>query len=198
MGLVSVWIFGSSLIKHAWMQARNRPGGSNLSLQDHGIRLWWQGYSGLKIRQVLNRMKTLMKLEEAPQFIFLHFGGNDLGEQPVGDLRFHVKGILKSLQKLLPNTRIVWSQILPRKNWRYSQNDKAMERARVRVNSAAATEAIRLGGAYIKYPDIKCASTELWAEDGVHLSKLGNQLFLNILQGAIESFVYTQTVLYPY
>lgn len=73
-----------------------------------------------------------------------------------------------------------------------------MERSRVRLNSAAATEIIKLGGAYIKYPDIKCASVKLWADDGVHLSTLGNKVFLDTVQGALESFIGSSKIVYPY
>jgi hypothetical protein len=47
------------------------------------------------------------------------------------------------------------SQILPRSNWRYSENLKAMDRVRIRLNNAAATEAVRLGGGYVEYPELK-------------------------------------------
>lgn len=45
---------------------------------------------------------------------------------------------------------------------------------------------VSLGGAYTKHPQIKISHTELFHGDGTHLSKLGNDLFLNNLQGAIE------------
>ena len=97
---------------------------------------------------------------------------------------------------MFPNTKIIWSQILPRKNWRYSRNEKAMERSRCRVNSAAATETIRSGGGYIKYMDIKYS---LLADDGVHLFSLGYEVFLNTIQGALESFIDSSyTVVFPY
>jgi hypothetical protein len=46
------------------------------------------------------------------------------------------------------------TQILPRTNWRHSKNNEAMEKARKRLNSYAATRTIGMGGAYIKYPNI--------------------------------------------
>jgi hypothetical protein len=35
---------------------------------------------------------------------------------------------------MLPNSLLIYSQILPRKKWRYNSNLKAMERARKRIN----------------------------------------------------------------
>jgi hypothetical protein len=43
------------------------------------------------------------------------------------------------------------------------------------------------GGGYIRYPDIK-KSEQFVLSDGVHLTGLGNEVFLNTLQGAL---VYT-------
>ena len=129
--------------------------------------------------------------------LVLHCGGNDVGQYSVADLRHYIKSQICYLKKKLPNTKIVWSQILPRGNWRYSDNAKAMNRVRIRLNSAVATEAIRLNGGYIKYPDLVLSSTALWSVDGVHLSDLGNDLFLNTLQSALESMLFTDSCIYP-
>ena len=139
----------------------------------------------------------LSSFEEAPDILVLHCAGNDIGQVPLGDLRYFVKAKLNYIHELFPNTKIVWSEILPRKEWRYSRNLKAMDRSRKRLNSAAATEAIRLGGGYIRYPDLKISNEILWSRDGVHLSVTGNDVFLNTLQGALENFVFTRTSSYP-
>ncbi|XP_071179520.1 uncharacterized protein [Mytilus edulis] len=45
-GHATVWIVGSSIIKHAFGEARGRPGGVNLGLQRMGVNIWWQGKCG--------------------------------------------------------------------------------------------------------------------------------------------------------
>jgi hypothetical protein len=92
------------------------------------------------------------------------------------------------LAKVMPTTVLVWSQILSRLQWRYSNNLKAMEKSRVRVNTSIAFYLAKSSGCYIRYPDIK-ANHRFLGEDGVHLSWLGNNVFLNILQGGIEKIV---------
>lgn len=150
----------------------------------------------MRISQALSRLQTIRQLEDPPQFIVFHCGGNDIGAYSLWDLRYQIKYVLRNMIDMFPNTKIIWSQILPRKNWRYSRNEKAMERSRCRVNSAAATETIRSGGGYIKYMDIKYS---LLADDGVHLSSLGYEVFLNTIQGALESFIDSSyTVVFPY
>jgi hypothetical protein len=54
-----------------------------------------------------------------------------------------------------------------------------------------------MGGGYIHYPDLKPNTTFL-IPDGVHLTPLGNELFLNTIQGALEVFVTRNEVIsYP-
>jgi hypothetical protein len=54
-----------------------------------------------------------------------------------------------------------------------------------------------MGGAYIKYPNIYLANTELWSDDSIHLSNVGNEHFLNSLQHALENIVLHGAVVYP-
>ena len=77
---------------------------------------------------------------------------------------------------------------MPRRNWKYSMNCVAMEKTRKRINSLASRILLDLGGAYIKHPDITLESPSLYHEDGVHLSSLGNVIFLRGLQAGLTSF----------
>lgn len=131
----------------------------------------------------------MKKYENPPEFLIIHVGGNDLGDAKVGFLRNNLKNTLCWLRAELPNTHLVWSQILPRIKWRYSDNDSAMQASRRRINSTIAEFVTREGGYYIRYPDILANNNFIDKDDGVHLTPLGNQIFLNILQGAIEHFV---------
>ena len=79
-----VWCVGSSIIKQAFIAARKRHGGVNLGLRV--ADLWWQGYSGLSLKKTIDKIQTLEKVGEQPDFILLHCGGNDIG-------RISLKGI---------------------------------------------------------------------------------------------------------
>lgn len=195
--LSAVWCVGSSIIKHAFSHSRNRPGGTNLGLERLGLKLWWQGYSGLQFTQIKLKLKLLQRIKPQPAYLLIHCGGNDIGRLTLGDLRNIIKCTIRYLVRELPESRIIWSQILPRQVWRYSNNSKAMESSRRRINSAIAAEVIRAGGAYIKYPDILVKHKSLFHSDGIHLSSLGNALFLNTLQGALEHFHITEGHVYP-
>ncbi|VDI08973.1 Hypothetical predicted protein [Mytilus galloprovincialis] len=185
---ITIWIVGSSLVKNAFVQARRRPGGINLGLDHIGVRLWWLGKSGMRLKDLLNRIKLMLRYEEPPNYLVIHIGGNDLGEIKTGVLRNRLKHYVNNITELLLNTTLVWSQILPRLTWRYSANIDAMDRSRQRINSSLASYIIRHGGHYIRYPDISPNSTFI-CQDGVHLTDIGNYIFINTIQGALEAFL---------
>ena len=41
--LNSVWVVGSSLVKNAFVEARQSYGGCSLCLKRNNFRVWWQG-----------------------------------------------------------------------------------------------------------------------------------------------------------
>lgn len=137
---------------------------------------------------IKKRIMTLLNYEDPPEFLILHVGANDIGGIKIGYLRNHLKIIINWIQRKLPDTIIIWSQILPRAQWRYSPRLEAMEKARYRLNNAVAHHVLSNGGLYIRYPDIKPNKSFL-GNDGVHLTKLGNNVFLNTIQGALEHFI---------
>ena len=49
----------------------------------------------------------------------------------------------------------------------------------------------------VKYPDIKAGNELLFQADGVHLSDIGNDIFLNTICAAMEQFVSSGTQVYP-
>jgi len=176
-----VWIVGSSIIKYAFLEARQRPGGVNLSLQRLGVNIWWQGRGGLQLSRLRNHIRTLMKFEDPPNYIVVHIGGNDLGNISLGYLHYQLVQFMSWLS-------LIWSQILPRLKWRYSENTDIMDKCRRRLNSFIGAYMIRHGGCYFRYPDFK-PTHEFISTDDVHLTKLGNSIFLNIIQGGLEAII---------
>lgn len=189
-GSTRVWIVGSSLVKNAFHAAKRRPGGSNLGLARIGVSIWWDGVSGMSVLELENKLKDMMNYENPPKLLVIHLAGNDIGHHKVGNLRIEVKDLLNWVNTYLPNTTMVWSQILPRDFWRYNtaDNNEAMDKCRYRINNFASNFVIQKGGRYIRYPDLTPIGHYL-EDDKVHLNDLGNDIFLNTIQGAIEYFV---------
>ncbi|CAC5421762.1 unnamed protein product [Mytilus coruscus] len=150
----------------------------------------------MRLNDLLNRIKLMLRYEKPPTYLVLHIGGNDLGEIKTEVLRNRLKNYLKKVSELLLNTTLVWSQILSRLTWRYSADTEAMDRSRQRINSSLASYIIRQGGHYIRYPDISPNSTFI-CQDSVHLTDIGNFIFLNTIQGAIEAFLVYSSHTFP-
>lgn len=118
----------------------------------------------------------------------MHVGGNDSGKDDTQKLCGRLRRLFDWLSQLMPGTTLVWSQILSRFEWRHSLNIAAMAACRARINNSVGSYVVGCSGCYIRYPDFK-ADKQFFLEYGVHLSRLGNGIFLNTLQGAIESII---------
>ncbi|XP_048769305.2 uncharacterized protein LOC125675594 isoform X1 [Ostrea edulis] len=191
-----IWMFGSSIIKRAHVESLHRPVGTNLNLERIKVSLWWQGYGGLELIKAVNKIKTLRQVGPSPTALLIHCGGNDLGKTSVRKIRLAINQLVHYLRQEFCSAHIIWSLILPRIAWRYTQNTKAMEKARKRINSFIQSRVCEVGGSIIHYPDIS-DHPQFFQSDGVHLSQLGNQIFLNTLQGGLESIMKFKAQVYP-
>ena len=136
----------------------------------------------MKLGEFVPRIRLLSSFQSPPEIIVINCGGNDLGYIKLPVLRRRIKCIFE-LNQMLPNTVLIWSQLLPRLRWRSTQNYKeAMNFAALRVNSFATARVCSIGGGYIRYHEIGWGESGVLANDGVHLSLLGNYMFIHNLQ----------------
>ncbi|VDI02733.1 Hypothetical predicted protein [Mytilus galloprovincialis] len=156
--------------------------------------------SGMKWDDVVGTVNSIINLcSKIPHALILHCGGNDIGNVPCGALLYHIKFTIAILSQMLPNCSLIWSSILPRRSWRYSSDDHAMEVTRKRINRGVRSYILKHGGYVIKYPDFDDRHPALYSDDGVHLSFIGNDIFLNQIQSALETFIkYPHCVVFPH
>jgi hypothetical protein len=83
---------------------------------------------------------------------------------------YHFKCSLYTINKLCPGRNIVFSTILPRKEWHYSINHKAIKDIPKRLNRDIISYLLQHNGCYIKYDDLDDCHDVVYAHDGVHLS----------------------------
>ncbi|XP_052701653.1 uncharacterized protein LOC128178498 [Crassostrea angulata] len=186
--VVKVWIVGSSIIWQAFSHARLN-GGSNLDFSPMEANIWWQGKGGMRWRHLLPKIRQMLRYEDPPHFLVLHCGGNDIGQIKSSELREKMEQSLDALSPLLPRTKIIWSQILPRLKWRNARDNNALNKTRVRVNSFVATKLLAHQGGYIRYQKITPSDKSLFKGDGVHLTEKGNEIFLKTLTKAFKRFI---------
>lgn len=131
-----------------------------------------------------------IKLLPPPSYLIIQLGSNDLGKGKSCGLIVDIKRDIGRIRLLLPNTRIIWSEILMRRYWHVAKGDgKIIEKIRKRVNCAVNNFIKNEGHYVIKHPNIRASEIELYRFDGTHLSDIGNDIYLNNLQGALETFV---------
>ncbi|VDI46532.1 Hypothetical predicted protein [Mytilus galloprovincialis] len=196
-----IWIIGSSIICSARDHSENRPSGSNSGLlKNNNCFLRWAGKSGMKWDDVVGTVNSIISLcSKIPHALILHCGGNDIGNVPCGALLYHIEFKIAIMSQMLPNCSLIWSSIFPRRSWRYSSDDHAMEVTRKRINRGVRSYILKHGGYVIKYPDFDDRHPALYSDDGVHLSFIGNDIFLNQIQSAIETFIkYPHCVVFPH
>ena len=194
----TIWIVGSSIVKHAFVRARSTKC-THLDLKRYGASILWQGQSGLRWTDLEGKVNQLLKFEDPPDFLVIHCGGNDIGIGPKKSilLRKRMERTIINISLKMPHTRMVWSQILPRYKWRSSLLQEQLDKIRVRLNSRLATLILSLGGASIKYPELDKENVQFLQDDRVHLTDLGNDIMLYRIQQAFQTFLTSNVSVSP-
>lgn len=164
------------------MVARQKPEGVNLGLE---AVCCWQGYGGLRLTRTEAKLRTLLQVMEPPAYLLLHVGGNDLGSKPIKELKTCLEKIVKFAVSSMPGVVLIWSEILPRE-WGESQT--GLEAARKRLNTYAVKLCKGQGGYYLRHKNMPF-NYELYDQDGVHLTNLGNQRLISNMQYGISHFL---------
>lgn len=95
------------------MCAVARPGGLNLNL--HNTLILLQGYSGMKLQDLVPRLSTLLRIELRPQFFIIHCGPlNNVGQTTTKKLLEVLFSTLSQICAMLPTTKVILSLSLPR------------------------------------------------------------------------------------
>lgn len=193
---IKVWIIASSLIHYAHHHAFIIYADQHLHLQAHNISLKWFGKRGMIWEDVEPKLRELIGQFGYPNVLMLHCGGNSIGTMSLRHLQKFMKLTIVNIQNMLPNCRIIWSQILPRKYYRHMFSREAAEKARARINTSLSNFILARNGGYINYPDLKQCTLKLFP-DGTHLSDVAQTLFLNGIQGGLYSIIRKNVQIYP-
>ena len=168
---------GSSLTVRAKQHAIQTIGG-NLGLN---CDVQWFGRGGLCFEDVASRVQGLLRRLPAPGVLVVHAGGNDIGRIKSVALVRLIKETFLWLREIMPLTKLFFSSILGRRSWRNAMFPAKIDRARRNVNRK-----IERFMDVIKH-DISHRNVDLYLNDGVHLSALGNAWFIRTLAQGIEN-----------
>lgn len=177
-------MLGHSFVARAEKRAQVRPLGINLGLPS--VKVIWKGVPGLRWVQLLPQLLGLRQLHGPPGVLVVHAGGNDLGSVKMASLLPLIKADLERFKKLLPGCIIVWSDIVARRIWRRVRDVHAIDRSRKLCNRRVSKFVTAMGGIAIRHLMLEGKEAGLLAEDGVHLSPIGSDIFLSDLQDGVE------------
>ena len=96
----------------------------------------------------------------------------------------------EKLMDMFPNTQLIYSDLLARRNWR-GLNVEDGERRKERVNTLVGHYVRAKGGVVMHHDDIVRQNIHLFRDDGVHLTDIGNDIFIQDLRETIQMCLYT-------
>ncbi|XP_072014997.1 uncharacterized protein [Amphiura filiformis] len=175
-----VWLVGSSVLCQAARYVAQGPVGLGLMLNQ--AELVWHGNDNLDWAEFGPLLTRLMGTSISPNVLVVHMDALELAKVSFQDLAQQAVESLIEFNKRNPNCRIIWSEALPCCHYPGSIAKMTMEQVRINYNVMCGKLVLSLGGQVIKHSAIRPETSALFDEDMMHLSDLGNNIFLNNLR----------------
>jgi lysophospholipase L1-like esterase len=176
-----ILVVGSSLITRLKSFARRRD-----LVWQLPIPVELRGRPGLRLRQLRPLLEATI-VHTVPAYLVLHLGANDIGDLRTKEWIKELEIAILFIRAKWPGTIIIWSDMLPRQQWRYCRSVSGAENARKRNQRRAHGLVQEEGGVAIKHEALE-ADPDL-APDGVHLSDEGQQKLFDSLQQGLQTIV---------
>ena len=148
----------------------------------------WHGERGMGWDRFRPKLEALLQTGPPPRWLCVLLGSNDLGKKPLHELISCAKMNLMYVVSECPATVIIWSDILPRIEYRGARSNKQMELARMNYNKKMRAFVKSLGGKCIRHPGIRWNNPTIYRNDGVHMNDLGNDVLNEGFQNALVHF----------
>lgn len=145
----------------------------------------------MKWEQFDSMLYSKLGANAAPNYLVVHLGSNDLGIVPGLELFNRIICSFLRCKLLLPDTTIIYSDILPRLYWHSAKSASKIDAMRKDVNRKVKNFLKAEGGLVIRHPTITFAEKHLFRYECTHLNDLGNAVMLNDFQGGLETFLFT-------
>ena len=172
-----------------------RAGGYAQERGYEGLRLpWsiaWRGVGGIGFRGIRGIVETHVVLGEPPKILVLHVGGNDLTVFPLTQLFNMVSKEIRYIRSALPGATLVWVDILDRIRWRNPRglSAKQIKSKLVRLNRFGRSLTKSTGLAECLSMDIGVDTPGFYTSDGVHLSAVGNAMYIDALRECLLKII---------
>ncbi|XP_078530633.1 uncharacterized protein LOC144817736 isoform X4 [Lissotriton helveticus] len=175
---LTIWIVGHSFIKLAQVQACHRYVGAMFGFNDRLFNIVWKGKEGMRWKELLPCLNKWMVQGRCPDVLLIHLGENDLCEEKGVVLMRAMKKDLVRLKEQWAACHVLWTELVPRRVWTGALNPKAIDRARRKVNLEISRFCRHLGFGRVMHKELRFEAVEFFRDDGVHLSRIGMDLYL--------------------
>lgn len=148
----------------------------------------------MRWEQLLPKLQLYMITRGHPRMIIIHLGGNNVDSVPQKTLIDKVRDDLKYIHSVFQPALLIWCDILPRLSWRNNRTDdsKVLNLKCKRVNRAAHQYMTEFALGRFLSPHILWYMSELFSNDGVHLSDFGNLTYVQTFKNFIHNFINEQ------
>ncbi|XP_078539685.1 uncharacterized protein LOC144824466 [Lissotriton helveticus] len=176
--VMTIWIVGHSFIRRAEDQAIRSYFGSTLGFNSRLFNVVWKGKGGMIWRELIPALNSWLVGGICPDVLLLHLGENDLcGVKGVVLLRA-MKKDLSLIRQQWAGCHVLWTELVPRRTWRGAIKPRAVDKARRKLNLEVSRFCRDLGFGRVSHKDIRYDNVEFFRGDGVHLSRIGMDLYL--------------------
>lgn len=179
-----VWIVGSSTVRRLRAHIEEQNQDVNLGLR---CSVSWLGRDGRRWEELVPFLQEMSYVSQVePDVIVIHLGANSMGFGGSGrrSLMKRMKHDTRTVMRLFPNCSLMFSDILPRRCWRYQRavSGYGMERTRRWLNGVMRGFMADLGMNTTMHPGI---TLEHLADDGVNLNAEGNDILLQDIRSSL-------------
>ncbi|XP_078530642.1 uncharacterized protein LOC144817738 isoform X2 [Lissotriton helveticus] len=176
----NVWIIGDSWIFWLWKHALKSHVEKNLNLPDKNI-FWFPGKEKRLWKTVVPLLKSTVGVP-LPDILVLHCGADDLVCNRTFNITSGMRYDILNIMWMFPKLKIVFSCIAQRKYWK-----RKSEKARRIVNNYI-TAFLREHQMFsIDHNNIMFYDDRLFLPDGVHLSSVGNSIFMQNICDTLQN-----------
>ena len=105
-----------------------------MGLKRYGLNVMWVGKTSMRWSSIVPVVQSMINCFGLPKAVICLCGGNEIGCMSTVSLFFQLICSLYTINKMYPGSNIVFSNILPRKEWHYSTNHRAMKDIPKRLN----------------------------------------------------------------
>ena len=136
-----------------------------------------------------HELQLKVVFQEPPEIIVVHLGGNDLVKTSNLTLFRNIREGLGYVSDAFPEACILWTDVLQRLEWHSVMGNVSVEKKRRRVNRFGRQVIRGMPRGEVLQHDIDYNTPGFFRPDGVHLSDVGLDMYLDALMDKLSSLL---------